>query len=208
MTRKIVDHDAQIPAKVKSQNAAFSSRCKDATSHPIPDRPLSLAHPHYPLSLLYHHIYMLCIQSPVLYISHSLHLFIFSPLLLLPLLYCPFHIFPTITRRRVNLPPESSASTPAQESRRGDVALVLPLLSGGVAAGEVEPGVGLVVVDRVEGVGDGGAIEVAARGAQVVKVEVVGGAAWVVPQFAEQSCQQLSRLTGTLASDSTNSPRK
>lgn len=44
---------------------------------------------------------------------------------------------------------------------------------GRVAALEVEPEVGLVVVDRVEREGDARAVQVAARGAELVDVVVV-----------------------------------
>jgi hypothetical protein len=91
--------------------------------------------------------------------------------------YIPPIIVSTTTERGSDLPPQNGASASAQVSGRGGVALVLPLLGGGVAAGEIEPCVGLVVVNGGDGVGDGRAIEVAAGCAQVVQVEVVRGAA-------------------------------
>lgn len=74
----------------------------------------------------------------------------------------------------VDLPPEPPTSA---SERTGADLLVAPLGGHGVAALEVEPGVGLEVVDLVEGVGDGAAIQVAARGLELVEVEVVRGAA-------------------------------
>lgn len=69
---------------------------------------------------------------------------------------------------------ERTASSPEHAS--ADL-LVRPLSIDWVAALEVEPGVGLAVVNLVEGVGDGRPVEVAAGGAELVDVVVVRGAA-------------------------------
>jgi len=70
---------------------------------------------------------------------------------------------------------------------------VRPLGVGRVAALEVEPQVGLVVVDAVQGEGDARAVQVAARGAQLVEVVVVrvaavcrapGGLFWAALAFS------------------------
>lgn len=52
-----------------------------------------------------------------------------------------------------------------------------PLRSGRVTAGQIEPPVGLVVVNVVQRIRDGAAVEVAARSTQLVQVVIIGQAA-------------------------------